>query len=317
VTFVGNGGSGDMNPQSSTTPDGLESNGFTRAGYTFVGWNTAPNGAGTSYSDGQTYAFTSDMTLYAQWKLIPAPGPAPGPAPSPETAPEPEPVNPPPLAATNDVNAMTVNSSVSGSLAENDTYPPGSTYTKITDPVNGTAVVNPDGTYTYRPNNGFIGKDEFTYQVCMPAPNEAMCSRARVIVTVLDEGMPVAQPVTKSVRSGSTSSVTFKPKITFPTSSLQISKRGSSNWGSRITVRGKGKWILKGRQVRFIPSARFIGVTTIRYRVIDANGKAAYSRFTAVARAKPGSISAGVSEAGGDPNRFSWRTLFAMIRLRP
>jgi uncharacterized repeat protein (TIGR02543 family) len=45
----------------------LTLNTFTRAGYTFSGWNTAANGSGTAYANGASYPFTADATLYAQW----------------------------------------------------------------------------------------------------------------------------------------------------------------------------------------------------------------------------------------------------------
>jgi uncharacterized repeat protein (TIGR02543 family) len=41
----------------------------TRNGYKFEGWNTATNGSGTTYEDKTVYAETSNITLYAQWKL--------------------------------------------------------------------------------------------------------------------------------------------------------------------------------------------------------------------------------------------------------
>lgn len=56
-----------MANQVSNSPTNLTSNAFTRTGYTFTGWNTASNGSGTSYTDGQSYDFSADMTLYAQW----------------------------------------------------------------------------------------------------------------------------------------------------------------------------------------------------------------------------------------------------------
>ncbi|MHB1251996.1 MAG: InlB B-repeat-containing protein, partial [Acidimicrobiales bacterium] len=40
---------------------------FTNSTETFVGWNTAANGAGTAYSNGQVYSFSADIILYAQW----------------------------------------------------------------------------------------------------------------------------------------------------------------------------------------------------------------------------------------------------------
>ena len=44
------------------------SGGLALSGYSFDGWNTAANGAGTSYSVGATFKMgPADVTLYAQW----------------------------------------------------------------------------------------------------------------------------------------------------------------------------------------------------------------------------------------------------------
>ena len=67
VTFKANGGTGSDYTQVASTPTALTTNTFTRAGYTFSGWNTQADGGGTAYTDGQTYDFSADMTLYAQW----------------------------------------------------------------------------------------------------------------------------------------------------------------------------------------------------------------------------------------------------------
>jgi len=74
VTFMGNGfDGGSTTPETSTVPMPLTTNGFTRSGYTFTGWNTVANGiAGLTYLDGTTYSFAADLTLYAQWTAIPA-----------------------------------------------------------------------------------------------------------------------------------------------------------------------------------------------------------------------------------------------------
>ncbi len=68
VTFEANGGTGAMPPEKEDQPSPLTINTFTRSHYTFVDWNTAANGSGTSYVNGATYSFTSPLTLYAQWK---------------------------------------------------------------------------------------------------------------------------------------------------------------------------------------------------------------------------------------------------------
>lgn len=71
VTFNANGGSGSMTAQTSGTSAALTTNAFTYSGYTFAGWNTAANGSGTAYSNGATFPFSSDTTLYAQWTANP------------------------------------------------------------------------------------------------------------------------------------------------------------------------------------------------------------------------------------------------------
>ena len=42
---------------------------FTRAGYSFKGWNTAANGNGTTYNAGDSLPTSANLTLYAQWTL--------------------------------------------------------------------------------------------------------------------------------------------------------------------------------------------------------------------------------------------------------
>ena len=69
VNFQANGGSGTMASQSfaSNIPQALNGNAFTIAYYDFRGWNTAADGSGTGYGDGQTILNAGNLTLYAQW----------------------------------------------------------------------------------------------------------------------------------------------------------------------------------------------------------------------------------------------------------
>ena len=41
---------------------------FEILGYKFTGWNTRPDGKGTTYTDGQTMNMKNNLTLYAQWR---------------------------------------------------------------------------------------------------------------------------------------------------------------------------------------------------------------------------------------------------------
>ena len=73
VSFDANGGAGTMVDQMIDNSGTLTANTFTREGYTFAGWATAPNGA-VVYTDGQEVTATSEdkgpVTLYAVWTPI-------------------------------------------------------------------------------------------------------------------------------------------------------------------------------------------------------------------------------------------------------
>ena len=71
ITFDKNDGSGTTATQ--TVPYGesatLNTNSFTRTGYTFTGWNMKADGSGTAYGDRASISPSSNVTLYAQWQL--------------------------------------------------------------------------------------------------------------------------------------------------------------------------------------------------------------------------------------------------------
>ncbi|MDR2523922.1 MAG: InlB B-repeat-containing protein [Candidatus Nomurabacteria bacterium] len=73
VHYDANGGTGTMANQTATYDVDLTltPNRFSRANYTFTGWNTAADGSGTDYSDQHPftpYGFDDDLTVYAQWE---------------------------------------------------------------------------------------------------------------------------------------------------------------------------------------------------------------------------------------------------------
>ncbi len=112
ITFDANGGTGTMEQhlwKNRATP--LAANTFTRADYTFSGWNTFADGSGTSYAYDAQINVNNDITLYAQWtpNSVPAP-PAPAPAPASPAAPAvtPAPINTAPAVTTAPELAMPV-----------------------------------------------------------------------------------------------------------------------------------------------------------------------------------------------------------------
>ncbi|RYD99075.1 MAG: tandem-95 repeat protein [Sphingobacteriales bacterium] len=68
--------------------------------------------------------------------------------------------------ATTPVNVTTTkNTPVTGKVTATDVDGDPLTYSVGTPPANGTVVVNPDGTFTYTPNNNYSGTDSFTVVV--------------------------------------------------------------------------------------------------------------------------------------------------------
>lgn len=69
--------------------------------------------------------------------------------------------------ALNDTATTSLNTPVTIAVLVNDTDADGDTIfiDSVTQPANGTAVTNPNGTVTYTPNTGFSGSNSFTYTV--------------------------------------------------------------------------------------------------------------------------------------------------------
>ena len=73
VTYDANGGEGTVTDTNSPYNNGAtvtvsgNYGKITRAGYAFIGWNTAADGSGKTYTARQTFNITANTTLYAQW----------------------------------------------------------------------------------------------------------------------------------------------------------------------------------------------------------------------------------------------------------
>ena len=78
IKYDGNEATGGTAPASQNKTQytditlATNSGGLTRIGYRFTGWNTAPDGNGTTYSPGATYSADESVTLYAKWEAVDA-----------------------------------------------------------------------------------------------------------------------------------------------------------------------------------------------------------------------------------------------------
>jgi VCBS repeat-containing protein len=90
-------------------------------------------------------------------------------------------------SAFDDSNEVEKNTTVSGNVILNDTDPQntGFTVALVTDTKYGSLSLNPDGSYTYTPQSGFLGEDSFVYQACDRAATP-QCATATVHLNVYD-----------------------------------------------------------------------------------------------------------------------------------
>lgn len=78
VTYDGNTSDGGTAPVDGSSPYTYNSTvtvlgvgTLTKSGNAFTGWNTAPDGSGSSYSPGGTFSIAANTVLYAQWASSP------------------------------------------------------------------------------------------------------------------------------------------------------------------------------------------------------------------------------------------------------
>jgi len=79
ITYHSNGGTGGPDGIGGTVPVTVNSGdeytvvsqGYTRTGFIFNGWNTRADGMGASYQVGRIITPVSDLDLYAQWRMQP------------------------------------------------------------------------------------------------------------------------------------------------------------------------------------------------------------------------------------------------------
>lgn len=118
------------------------------------------------------------------------------------------PDNDPPFAG-DDAALTPMNVAVSGDLLVNDYDPNGDNIiintTPISGPSNGSVVINANGTYTYTPNNGYVGPDQFVYQICDDG-TPSLCAQATCYITVFP-GLGISYVITEPLCNGGNGSI--------------------------------------------------------------------------------------------------------------
>ncbi|CUH77121.1 Ig-like domain-containing protein [Tropicibacter naphthalenivorans] len=174
--------------------------------------------------------------------------------------------------ATDDLATVAEDGSTTVSVLANDTDLDGDTLTvsSVTDPANGSAVINGDGTVTYTPDAGYTGVDSFTYTV---DDGQGGTDTATVTVTVAPEGAPDADD-----------DIVTTPVDT----AIQIYVLGNDTDpdGQELTLASatdpaNGSVVVNAdNTVTYTPDAGFTGVDTFDYSITDTDGNPATATVT-------------------------------------
>jgi Domain of unknown function (DUF4347)/Cadherin-like domain/Bacterial Ig domain len=175
--------------------------------------------------------------------------------------------------AVNDSYNTPFNTAVSGTAGTADTYLPGSTFAKTTNPSNGTVVFSANGTYTYTPTSGFTGTDTFTYTVTDPSTGLSATATETINVGPKAIDDSYTTPFNTAVNGTAGTADTFAPGSTF-------AKTTNPSNGS-VVFNANGTYT-------YTPKSGFTGTDTFTYTVTDTTGQT--STATETIKVGPGAV---------------------------
>ncbi|KAA2237822.1 tandem-95 repeat protein, partial [Chitinophaga agrisoli] len=172
-------------------------------------------------------------------------------------------VNDAPIAVQDSIT-VTEDAPATGNVLTNDSDPEGDglTASLVTAPVNGTVVLNADGSFTYTPNANFNGLDSLSYQVCDNG-TPSLCDTASLVFNVSAvNDAPIA--VRDSV------GVTEDVPATGNVLTNDSDPEGDGLTASLVTAPVNGTVVLNADgSFTYTPNANFNGLDSLSYQVCD------------------------------------------------
>jgi len=172
-----------------------------------------------------------------------------------------------PPVAQPDIALTLINTPISGDVTLNDSdIDPNDVLstTVLSNPTNGTVVLNSNGTYTYSPNTNFTGKDTFCYVLSDGLSTDTTCVTITVQPRPIRENNPpiaandavetyVNVPVSVAILGND---VDPDGVLSNSPSILLAPKNGSAS-------------VLPSGQVLYTPSTGFVGTDSLYYKICD------------------------------------------------
>ena len=182
--------------------------------------------------------------------------------------------------ANPDFTTTQLNQPVTVAVLANDATLVGdpTTVTAVTQPTNGTVVLNADGTVTYTPTTGYIGPDVFNYTI---TDTNGLTATGTVTVRVLPLP-PVANPDIYTVNQGT-------PLIVPAATGVLANDTDSAGLTLSAVVATpptNGTLILNADgSLTYTPNAGFTGTDSFTYRATDTSGQSSPAMVTITVQA--------------------------------
>jgi hypothetical protein len=177
------------------------------------------------------------------------------------------------IKAADDTNKTKVNVPVTTKVISNDSTTTNFDLTKlkiITQPSNGTAVVENDGSVTYTPKLDFDGDDVLVYEVCN---TENKCSQANLKITVIKDNVIVLPKLYQPIAVDDEAKTTVNTNVIIPVlvndsapndkldiSTVKITKNALN--GALIADQTTGK-------VSYKPNLNYTGTDSFNYEICN------------------------------------------------
>ncbi len=184
------------------------------------------------------------------------------------------PVLPMPIYGVSDLDSTIINKAIIINLKLNDSVKNALDTVKIaSNPSNGTVVLNSDGTVTYTPNLGYLGKDFYTYTLT----NADGVNSSSIKVTVLVKPVGVDDKDTTEQNKPITTAVKSNDEASGKTTSVSIVNQPTHG---QIVLNSNGT-------VTYIPDSTFIGTDIYKYVLLTADSLASSPITTTIVVTPP------------------------------
>ena len=191
------------------------------------------------------------------------------------------PVIPLPKASNDSVELETCTNTIINVLDNDDQGAGNATVTLASNPANGTAEVQADGSIKYTPNDDYVGSDSFTYTI---TDSNGKTSTATVNVTVTNNQCQTSNEAPVAVNDSATTEQ--GQMVALNTLANDSDPDGDTLTITNVANPANGTAEIVGGQIIYTPNANFVGTETFEYTISDGEGNTATATETVVITAK-------------------------------